>query len=150
VGDSEEPLIVDHQIYDLAPCLNPYNSSASRTEFNSEFWLLTPEFYSDKISANGEWGFLTIPHFLLTTPHSALIMSITVTGTIERRDIGMGAWALVTDDGETYEILKGADKSLLKAGQKAKVTGKVRDDIMTTAMIGPALEVKSFEVVNSN
>jgi hypothetical protein len=77
-------------------------------------------------------------------------MSITVTGTIERRDIGMGAWALVTDDGETYEILKGADKSLLKAGQKAKVTGKVRDDIMTTAMIGPALEVKSFEVVNSN
>jgi len=75
-------------------------------------------------------------------------MSITVTGTIERRDIGIGAWAFVTDDGETYEILKGADKSLLKAGQKAKVTGQIRKDIMTMAMIGPALEVKSFEVIN--
>ncbi|MCC5638384.1 hypothetical protein LC593_21605 [Nostoc sp. CHAB 5844] len=77
-------------------------------------------------------------------------MSITVTGTIERRDIGMGVWALVTDDGEIYEILKGADKSLLKAGQKAKVKGQVREDIMTIAMIGPVLEVKSFELFNSD
>ncbi|OCQ99833.1 hypothetical protein BCD64_01745 [Nostoc sp. MBR 210] len=77
-------------------------------------------------------------------------MSITITGTIERRDIGMGAWALVSGDGVTYEILKGADKSLLKAGQQAKVTGKVREDIMTAAMIGPVLEVKSFEILNSH
>jgi len=74
-------------------------------------------------------------------------MSITVTGTIQRRDIGMGAWALVTDEGNTYEILKSADKNLLKAGQRAKVTGQVREDIMTTAMIGPVLEVRSFEIV---
>ncbi|GAX40636.1 hypothetical protein NIES4075_16020 [Tolypothrix sp. NIES-4075] len=73
-------------------------------------------------------------------------MSITVTGTIQHRDIGTGAWALVTEEGVTYEILRGADKNLLKAGQKAKVTGKVREDIMTTAMIGQVLEVKSFEV----
>jgi hypothetical protein len=73
-------------------------------------------------------------------------MSITVTGTIQHRDIGTGAWALVTDDGTTYEILRGADKNLLKAGQKAKVTGKVREDVMTIAMIGQVLEVKSFEV----
>ncbi|BAZ31649.1 hypothetical protein NIES4074_41220 [Cylindrospermum sp. NIES-4074] len=77
-------------------------------------------------------------------------MSITITGTIQRRDIGMGAWALVADEGVTYEILKGADKNLLKSGQKAKVTGKVREDIMTTAMIGPVLEVKSFELINSD
>jgi len=74
-------------------------------------------------------------------------MSITVTGTIQRRDIGIGAWALVTDEGNTYEILKSADKNLLKAGQTAKVTGQVREDIMTTAMIGPVLEVRSFEIV---
>jgi hypothetical protein len=74
-------------------------------------------------------------------------MSITVTGTVERRDIGTGAWALVTDEGTTYEILRGADKSLLKAGQKAKVTGEVREDVMTIAMIGPVLEVKSFDLL---
>ncbi|AFY51018.1 hypothetical protein Nos7524_5295 [Nostoc sp. PCC 7524] len=77
-------------------------------------------------------------------------MSITLTGTIERRQVGMGAWALVTDDGTTYEILKGADKELLKAGQKAQVTGQVREDVMTIAMIGPVLEVKSFEVISSD
>ncbi|MGJ5676244.1 MAG: hypothetical protein ACR9NN_22000 [Nostochopsis sp.] len=75
-------------------------------------------------------------------------MSITVTGTVERRDIGTGAWALVSNDGITYEILRGADKSLLKAGQKAKVTGEVREDVMTIAMIGPVLEVKSFDLLN--
>ncbi len=74
-------------------------------------------------------------------------MSIKLTGTIERRDIGMGAWALVTDDGKTYEILRGADKKLLQVGQKAKVTGEVREDVATAAMIGPVLEVKSFELV---
>ncbi|HEY9800970.1 MAG TPA: hypothetical protein V6D25_11475 [Leptolyngbyaceae cyanobacterium] len=77
-------------------------------------------------------------------------MSITVTGTIERRNLGMGAWALVSDDGVTYEILKGADKELLKAGQKAKVKGQVREDIMTIAMIGPVLEVKSYEVLSDD
>jgi hypothetical protein len=73
---------------------------------------------------------------------------ITVTGTVQRRDIGMGAWALVTDEGSTYEILRGADKKLLQAGQKAKVTGQVRKDVMTAAMIGPVLEVQSFELVD--
>ncbi|MBF2018452.1 MAG: hypothetical protein IGS23_25295 [Rivularia sp. T60_A2020_040] len=75
-------------------------------------------------------------------------MSITVKGTVERRDIGMGAWALIAEDGKTYEIMRGADKSLLQAGQKAQVTGIVREDVMTTAMIGPVLEVKSFEVTS--
>lgn len=75
-------------------------------------------------------------------------MSITVTGTIQRRDIGMGAWALVSDEGTTYEIPRSTDKKLLQSGQKAKVTGKIRDDVMTTAMIGPVLEVNSFELVN--
>ena len=76
-------------------------------------------------------------------------MNITVTGTIERRDLGPGVWALVTDEGVTYEILRGADKNLLKPRQKAKVTGQVREDVLTIAMIGPVLEVKYFEVISS-
>lgn len=75
-------------------------------------------------------------------------MSIKVKGTVERRDIGMGAWAFVGEDGKTYEIMRGADKSLLKAGQKAEVTGDVREDVMTAAMIGPVLEVKSFDITS--
>ncbi|MDP5016172.1 hypothetical protein FJR11_11240 [Anabaena sp. UHCC 0187] len=74
-------------------------------------------------------------------------MTITITGTIERRNIGLGAWALITEDGVTYEIPKSSDKNLLKSGQKATVIGKVREDLMTTAMIGSVLEVQSFEVM---
>jgi hypothetical protein len=74
-------------------------------------------------------------------------MSLTVEGKIERSAMGMGTWALVTADGSTYEILKGAPKDLLQPGLQVKAKGQVREDVMTVAMIGPVLEVKSFEVI---
>ena len=74
-------------------------------------------------------------------------MSISVTGTIEYVEIGTGTWALETDEGTTYEIYQGAPAPLLQTGQKVTVEGEVRDDVMTMAMIGPILEVYSFEVV---
>lgn len=77
-------------------------------------------------------------------------MSITVKGTIQRNDMGAGTWAIVTDDGVTYEVHKGAPKDLLKSGQKVKVQGQIREDVMTFAMIGPVIEVKSFEVISSD
>lgn len=73
-------------------------------------------------------------------------MSINVTGVIERKGLGPGTWALVADSGETYE-LKNAPAELKKSDLKVKVEGQVRDDVMTFAMIGPVLEVKSFEVL---
>jgi hypothetical protein len=75
-------------------------------------------------------------------------MSITVTGNIERKGFGPGTWALVSED-KTYE-LKDAPEELRKSGLKAKVKGEVRDDVMTFAMIGPVLEVESFEVLSSD
>lgn len=70
-------------------------------------------------------------------------MSITVTGTIQRSLMGAGTWALVADNGTTYELHK-APKDLLQPEQKVKVTGQIREDVMTMAMIGPVLEVQSF------
>ncbi|MBD2017156.1 hypothetical protein H6F96_24715 [Microcoleus sp. FACHB-53] len=74
-------------------------------------------------------------------------MSINVKGVIERKGLGPGTWALVTDSGETYE-LKDAPDELKKSDLKVKVEGQVRDDVMTFAMIGPVLEVKSFKVLD--
>ena len=74
-------------------------------------------------------------------------MSINVKGVIERKGLGTGTWALVTDSGETYE-LKDAPDELKKSDLKVKVEGQVRDDVMTIAMIGPVLEVKSFKVLD--
>jgi len=75
-------------------------------------------------------------------------MSITVKGVIERQGFGPGTWALVGEDGETYE-LKDAPSELKKEGLKVRVKGLVRKDIMTFAMIGPVLEVQSFEVMKA-
>ncbi|MGD1803844.1 hypothetical protein ACP6PL_00135 [Dapis sp. BLCC M126] len=71
--------------------------------------------------------------------------SITVNGTVEKQGFGTGTWALVSDS-VTYE-LKDAPTELCKSDQKANVTGVVRDDVMTIAMIGPVLEVESFEIL---
>lgn len=73
--------------------------------------------------------------------------SITVNGSIERKGFGPGTWALVSEGGETYE-LRNAPKDLRKSGLKAQVKGVVREDVMTMAMIGPVLEVESFDAVS--
>lgn len=74
-------------------------------------------------------------------------MSISVTGVIERQEIGAGVWALVTKDGVNYE-LKDAPAELQRSQLKVQVEGEIREDIMTLAMIGPVLEVQSFEVLD--
>ena len=70
-----------------------------------------------------------------------------VEGTIDRIEIGTGTWALVTKEGTTYELDSSAPDALLEANLKVKVEGRVLEDVMTLAAIGPVLEVKSFEVV---
>ena len=70
-------------------------------------------------------------------------MSVTVTGRVERRDIGPGAWALVADDGETYE-LQDPPAELCQTRTPVRVTGELRPEVMTVAAIGPVLAVRSF------
>ncbi len=74
-------------------------------------------------------------------------MSIQVEGTIERKGFGPGTWALVSNNGETYELRK-APADLQQVGLKVKVNGQIREDVMTIAMIGPVLEVDQFEVIS--
>ena len=71
-------------------------------------------------------------------------MSIIVSGIVKKQEFGPITWALVTD-AVTYE-LKDAPRELCKSDQKARVTGVVREDVMTLTMIGPVLEVQSFEL----
>ncbi|NJK37180.1 MAG: hypothetical protein HC835_03490 [Oscillatoriales cyanobacterium RM2_1_1] len=73
-------------------------------------------------------------------------MSITVQGKVERQGFGPGTWALVTTD-QTYE-LKNAPPELQKTGIMAEVTGEIRRDMMTLAMIGPVLAVESFNLLS--
>ncbi|BAS57647.1 MULTISPECIES: hypothetical protein [Leptolyngbya] len=71
---------------------------------------------------------------------------MTVTGVIQRKGFGTGTWAIDAEDGKTYELHK-PPKDLQKAGLKVKVDGEIRDDVMSFAMVGQILEVKTFELL---
>jgi hypothetical protein len=75
-------------------------------------------------------------------------MSIHVEGTVERQAFGPGTWALVTTSQETYELLN-PPAALQNKGLRVSISGRVREDVMTIAMIGPVLEVQQFEILNS-
>ncbi|MEO1148342.1 MAG: hypothetical protein AAFY26_22415 [Cyanobacteria bacterium J06638_22] len=75
-------------------------------------------------------------------------MALQLQGIVKKSSVGMGAWALTTEDGQTYEIYKkGVPDGLLSDGQTVRVTGNVREDVMTTAMIGPVLQVAAYEAI---
>lgn len=63
-------------------------------------------------------------------------------GIVKFRDIGMGCWEFVSKEGEKFELI-GGDDDLLKDGRKAKIKGRIRDDLMSTGNIGPIFEVIS-------
>lgn len=71
-------------------------------------------------------------------------MTIKITGTVKYQDLGVGTWSLVTPN-QTYE-LKDAPPPLRQEGLKVEIEGIIRDDMVTIAMIGPVLEVKSFNL----
>ena len=73
-------------------------------------------------------------------------MSVTVSGEVQFIEMGTGTWAIATPE-QTYELYGDPPAALLQQGQSARITGKIRDDVMTLAMIGPVLEVESFEVL---
>lgn len=70
-----------------------------------------------------------------------------VTGTVQFMDVGLGGWALITDDGEQYELLQPLASELQRSGLKVKITGKLREDMMTSTMIGAVLAVEKFEIL---
>jgi hypothetical protein len=72
-------------------------------------------------------------------------MKVTITGRIEKRDLGIVTWVLVAEGGETYELLE-PPPTLCQSGMKVRVEGQIREDVMTLAMVGPVLKVTSFEV----
>ncbi|MBL1211456.1 hypothetical protein [Geminocystis sp. GBBB08] len=65
---------------------------------------------------------------------------IKITGIIKYQDIGVGVWTLVSESGETYELYKPSE-SIRQDGLKVRVEGKIRDDIMSMAMVGKILEI---------
>lgn len=71
---------------------------------------------------------------------------VTITGTIEKKDIGIGTWTLVSDEGSVYELANLPSK-LKQNGLNVSISGKIQEDTMTIAMVGPVLAVESYELL---
>ncbi|NEP17448.1 MAG: hypothetical protein F6J97_11160 [Leptolyngbya sp. SIO4C1] len=71
----------------------------------------------------------------------------TVTGTVHWVEMGAFVWALAAEDGTQYQLY-GDTAELEQENLKAKVEGQIREDLVTTSMIGPVLEVQSYEILS--
>ncbi len=67
-------------------------------------------------------------------------------GTIRKLGLEGGLWALVTDDGQTIELID-APPGLRKNGARARVEGKRPEAEVTIGMVGDALHVTDWEIL---
>jgi hypothetical protein len=63
-------------------------------------------------------------------------------GKVKRSDLEGGHWQLIGDDGATY-VLEGATGGIEEDGAKVEIDGAVDRNVMSFAMTGPTLKVKS-------
>lgn len=67
-------------------------------------------------------------------------------GVVQRIGIEGGVWALITDTGETIELL-GAPSELKKAGARARVELDREGADVSIGMVGGSARVRSFELL---
>ena len=67
-------------------------------------------------------------------------------GTVRKLGLEGGVWALVTDGGETIELI-GAPDGLKKDGARAEVELDGKDADVTIGMTGASGRVRSFKIV---
>ena len=72
---------------------------------------------------------------------------IQIKGKLKYYNIGTGTWGLISEDGTKYELLKSAFTESFKDDIEVIVEGIIRNDVMSLAMIGKILEVKSFSFI---
>ena len=68
-------------------------------------------------------------------------------GTIRKIGIEGGVWALITDEGEQVELID-APEGLKKNGARARVEADARRVDVSIGMLGSAVRVKSFELLD--
>jgi len=74
-------------------------------------------------------------------------MTITVLGKTEKKGFGFGVWALVSEEGKTYE-LQNPPPELCQAHAKVRIEGTIQEGVMTLGMIGPVLAIASYKIVS--
>lgn len=79
-----------------------------------------------------------------SNPESSAV--VTMEGVVTRSRLGVGTWTIV-GMGRTVQIFRNKPEEVLQEGLKVRVTGKIRTDIMTAAMVGPVFEIEHFQIL---
>lgn len=67
---------------------------------------------------------------------------------VSRVEVGRGCWGLRTDDGESYQLIRGPEE-LYQDGLRVVCWGRVRDDMGSACMIGTIFEVVGWQGLDS-
>ena len=62
-------------------------------------------------------------------------------GLLARLEVEGGPWVLLVPDGPTYHLLGDLSAGLPLLGRRVQVTGRLNPDVLTSAQVGPVLEV---------
>lgn len=71
---------------------------------------------------------------------------VVMRGTIRKLGLEGGLWALITDDGQTIELLD-PPEALRKNGQRFEVEGSRNTAEVSIGMVGELLEVTAFRPI---
>jgi len=66
------------------------------------------------------------------------------TGVLARLEIEGGPWVLQVPDGPTYQLVGDLSPARLLLGLTVRVTGRLAPEVMTTAQVGPVVEVSQI------
>jgi hypothetical protein len=62
-------------------------------------------------------------------------------GLLARLEVEGGPWVLQVPAGPTYHLLGDLSAGLTLLGRQVRVTGRLNPDVLTSAQVGPVLEV---------
>ena len=68
-------------------------------------------------------------------------MSGQYVGVLARLEVEDGPWVLQVPAGPTYHLLGDLSAGRPLLGRRVRVTGRVNPDVLTSAQVGPVLEV---------
>ena len=69
-----------------------------------------------------------------------------IEGTIRKLGLEGGLWALITDDGQSIELID-PPKALRRDGQRARIEGSRESAEVTIGMVGDAMAVDDYELL---
>jgi hypothetical protein len=72
---------------------------------------------------------------------------MTITGTVQKQNLGVGFWGIIGNDGEKWRPIK-MPKALQKEGIKVEVEAELANEMVSIFMWGKAIQIKKHKILS--